>query len=170
LYTVKSDSQDTDSISPSLQNSFELPLCSHASPKPITLSILLSAGYLIFKECSQDFQWRDKYSNPQTFDPKLCPAYNHCRDKDGAETEEAVETHLMGKHQPLTQLMILCYACRQEPSITIFWGSNQETDAKTYYQTLDRAQGVLWKSWGGVDRFGGNRDSTRPTESIDLDP
>jgi hypothetical protein len=32
-----------------------------------------------------------------------------------------LETHPMGKHQSLTLLMILCHACRQEPSITALW-------------------------------------------------
>ena len=30
-----------------------------------------------------------------------------------------IKTYPMGKNQFLTLLMILCYACRQEPSITV---------------------------------------------------
>ena len=32
-----------------------------------------------------------------------------------------LETHSMGEIQPMALLMILCYACRQEPSITAFF-------------------------------------------------
>ena len=49
------------------------------------------------------------------------------RDKDRAEMEGTasqrlvqIETHSMGKKQSMTLLMIFCYACRQESSITIF--------------------------------------------------
>jgi hypothetical protein len=48
--------------------------------------------------------------------------------------------------------MILCYAYRQEPSITVLWealpSKKTEADADIYSQTLDRSQGYLWKSKG----------------------
>ena len=53
---------------------------------------------------------------------EMCPAYKMCRDKDRewAANEPQIETHPKGKNQSLTLLlMILCYACRQKPSITV---------------------------------------------------
>ena len=48
------------------------------------------------------------------------------RDKDRVKIEgmanqclAQLETHPKGKNQFLTLLMIVCYACRQEPSITV---------------------------------------------------
>jgi hypothetical protein len=53
-------------------------------------------------------------------------AYKMQRDKDGAESEgmanqslDQLESHSKGESQPLTLLMIFCYACRQELSITV---------------------------------------------------
>jgi hypothetical protein len=58
----------------------------------------------------------------------------------------------MGKHQSLTLLMILYYACREEPSITVLRGSTKqliETDAETHSQAmaLSNVWGLIWKSW-----------------------
>jgi hypothetical protein len=57
-------------------------------------------------------------------------AYKMHRDKDRVETENMAnqwlaqtETHPMGKNQSLTVLMILCYAYRQEPRLTVLWGA-----------------------------------------------
>ena len=47
------------------------------------------------------------------------------RDINRAEMEEIaiitcqLEIHPMGRNQILTILMILCYACRQEPNVTV---------------------------------------------------
>ena len=49
---------------------------------------------------------------------------------------------------PMTLLMVFCYTCRQEPSIThtrSFTQQLMETDAKTYSQTLGRAWEILGK-------------------------
>jgi hypothetical protein len=49
----------------------------------------------------------------------------------------------MGKHQSLTVLMILCYPCKQEPSMVR--GSTHQltqTAAETHIQTLDGAWGL----------------------------
>ena len=63
------------------------------------------------------------------------------RDKDGAEIEgmanqclTQLETHPMGKNQPLTLLMILCYAYRQKPTCLLrdLIQQMMETDAKTH--------------------------------------
>jgi len=55
----------------------------------------------------------------------IFPLYKKCRDKDRGDSERManqelaqLETHPMGKYQYITLLMILSYACRQEPSIT----------------------------------------------------
>ena len=52
------------------------------------------------------------------------------------------------KNQTLTLLMILCYTCRQEPSITVILIGfiQQLMDAETHNQALGRVQEVLWKS------------------------
>ena len=49
-----------------------------------------------------------------------------CRESGGAETEgmvkqwpTKVEIFPKDKYQSMTLLMILCYACRQEPSMTV---------------------------------------------------
>jgi hypothetical protein len=51
-----------------------------------------------------------------------------CRDNEGAETKGTTNQGLpqLGTHpilgsQPSTLLMIFCYACKQEPSITVSW-------------------------------------------------
>jgi hypothetical protein len=79
-------------------------------------------------EARQDFQWRGggHYPTHKTFDLKFALPTKICRDKDGAEIERMankwlgqLETHTMGENQSLTLLMISCYICRQEPSITV---------------------------------------------------
>ena len=55
----------------------------------------------------------------------------------------------MGKRKPLTLLVMLCCAFRQEPNVVVLRGSTQqltETDADTHSQALDRGQRSLWKS------------------------
>jgi hypothetical protein len=77
------------------------------------------------------------HTKPST---QICPAYKMKMDKDGAEIEGMVnqglahlETiHPMGDSQPLTLLLVLCYACRQ--------------DAETHSQISGRASGVFWKN------------------------
>ena len=58
----------------------------------------------------------------------------------------------MGMSQPLILLVILCYACRKEPSITGpprgFIQQRIEMDAETNSQILVGAQGVLQKIVG----------------------
>lgn len=64
-----------------------------------------------------------------------------------------IEPQPVGKNQSLTLLIVLCYACSQEPSINcLLRGSTQkpmERDSETHSQTLDGAQEDLWKSWEG---------------------
>ena len=63
------------------------------------------------------------------------------------------ETHPMGKHQSLALLMILCYACREETSITVFrelLSSWQKGEA--HGLALDRAHRVLCRHWGEGSR------------------
>jgi hypothetical protein len=78
------------------------------------------------------------------------------RDKDRVKIEgmanqclAQLETHPKGKNQFLTLLMIVCYACRQEPSITVLWEASPsliETYAEAHSQSLDGIQGVWCKS------------------------
>ena len=70
----------------------------------------------------QEPQWSYRDTNlPTTFDPKFIQPTRNGKRGDGAETEGMVqlETHLMVKHQSLTLLTILCYACRQEPNMNV---------------------------------------------------
>jgi hypothetical protein len=56
--------------------------------------------------------------------------------------------------------MILCYACRQEPSVTVsWWGFIQqmEADTETLSQTSGGVQGVLWKLGIEVSKEEGSR-------------
>ena len=69
----------------------------------------------------------------QNLRPHICLEYNMCRnigikEKNGAEIEGMANQWLVqidippiGRKQFLTLLMILSYACRQEPSITFLW-------------------------------------------------
>ena len=73
----------------------------------------------------KDSQRRYKNNNSPNPHPKMCPVYKMCREKDRAEVDRMankgllqIKTHLMGKNQS-TLLMIICYACRQQRSITI---------------------------------------------------
>ena len=57
----------------------------------------------------------------------------------------------MGESQALTPLMMFCYACRQEPRITLLRGFIQqrtETNVQNHRQTSRGVWRVLWKSWG----------------------
>jgi hypothetical protein len=63
-----------------------------------------------------------------TCGPKLWSSYKMCSDKDESETKgiasqwlAEIEDNLMGKKQSLMLVMILCYAYRQGPSITVLW-------------------------------------------------
>ena len=73
----------------------------------------------------------------------------------------------MGKLQSLTLLMILCYTCRQKPSINVLSETTQlltETDASAHSQTSDRGQDCYGSVWGKIDVPESDRNSTvRPT-------
>jgi hypothetical protein len=88
----------------------------------------------------------------------MCPLYKIYTHKDRAETGEManqrlpqIKNHSMSKKQALTLLVILCQACRQESTITVFWEAPpkepMEREAETHTQTLDEAWEVLEKSW-----------------------
>jgi hypothetical protein len=101
-----------------------------------------------------------------------------CDDKDEAGTEETanqwlpqVETHPMWQ----SQLLILWYACRQEPSIIASLGASAAADGcicRDPQPTSGRAWVVLWQSEGiKVSKWEGVKDSTRrPTVSNNLGP
>ena len=129
-----------------------------------------------------DSQWIRTPTHPQTFWPKICPTYKICRDKDGAEIEGTanhwlaqLETHPMDKHQSLKLLTILCYACRQKPSISVSWEALPSS-------WLEQTQIPTAKHWtevrvyyGRVSRMiegpeAGGNSTERPTESTNLHP
>jgi hypothetical protein len=66
---------------------------------------------------------RGRHQPPhKTFKPKFILCTRNAGTGDGAETDgraKQFETHPMGKHQSLTLLVILCYACRQKPSMCL---------------------------------------------------
>jgi hypothetical protein len=60
-------------------------------------------------------QWRHQPTH-KTFNPNFILSTRNAGTGDGAETGglAQLETQPIGKHQSLTLLMVLCYACRQE--------------------------------------------------------
>jgi hypothetical protein len=95
---------------------------------------------------------------PQNLQLKICPASRMHKDKDGAETEEMTnqwlaqfETHPKGESQPLTLLMVLCYAYRWEPSIKISWeASSSSIWWKQIQRRIAKHQVELGESCGRV--------------------
>ena len=108
----------------------------------------------------------------------MCPAYKNkkCRNKGETGFEgmanqwlPQLETQPMGKKQSLTLLIILFYACRQWPSITVLW----EASPNSWLKQIQRAIAKYWlelrgsygRDRGRSEVTEGNRDSTgRPTE------
>ena len=98
--------------------------------------------------------------------PSLCSCHlllSYCempRDEDGAEAERTdiqwlpqLETHPIWESQRLTLLMILCYACRQEPSITVCWETSSSSGWRQMQRRTAKCQvelGVLRKC-GGIE-------------------
>jgi hypothetical protein len=67
------------------------------------------------------------------------------RGKDRAEKEEKAnqwlaqfDTHPMGKKKSLALIIVLCYACRQDPRITVLWEApmNLKTNRVKYPESL----------------------------------
>jgi hypothetical protein len=92
---------------------------------------MLNSGNMEPEEATscKDPQWRDEDINPPTklLAPNL-PCLKKCKEKDGSEPEKVtnkywtqLENHPRSKHQSLTLLIIFCYACRQEPSVTVLY-------------------------------------------------
>jgi hypothetical protein len=104
------------------------------------------------------------------------------RDKDGAETEgttnqwlSQLETYIMWESQPLTLLMILCYACRQEPSMTVFWEASSRSWWRQMQRPTAKHQSEPGESCGRVgdrsEQVRGVKDMRRRcTESTNLVP
>ena len=91
------------------------------------------------------------------FDPKCLLSTRNAGTGYGAEAEgmanqllAQLETDLVGKHQSLAWLMILCYAFRQESSMAVplrgFTQQLTQMDVETHSQTVDVAWGLLWNS------------------------
>jgi hypothetical protein len=69
--------------------------------------------------------------------------------------------------------MILCYACRLEPSRTVFIQQLMKIDAETHSQTLSGVKGDLLKSMcGGMDLegVGGVKTPHENIQSANLGP
>lgn len=105
----------------------------------------------------QDFQWTDWDTNPAPKpQPTIRPACKMCMGKDGAESGGVanrrlvcLKIHAIRGSPRLTLVMILCYTCRKEPSITIIRGFPQQlmkTDAESQSQMLGRVWGILQKT------------------------
>ena len=107
----------------------------------------------------------------------MCPAYKMFRDKDGAERKQMsnwrlpqIETLPLGKNKSLKLLMILCYVCRQEPSITVLWKAPLSIQWKEKQRSTAKHQMELRESFRRIERRTGepkeDRNSTgRSTES-----
>jgi hypothetical protein len=98
-------------------------------------------------------------SYPQNLWPKMCPAYKMCRNKDGAEIEgmanqwlTQIEIHPIGKKQSLILLMILCYACRQDPRVTDLWEGPLSSQWKQTCRLTHKHYMELRESCGRVGR------------------
>ena len=112
----------------------------------------------------------------------MCPAYKMCRNTDEAETKRTVnqwlpqlEIHPTRERQPLTLLVILCYACRQESSITVSWEASSSSRWKQIERPAAKHQTELRTSWGRVgDRIEPaawvKNITRRLTESTNLGP
>jgi hypothetical protein len=77
----------------------------------------------------------------KTFNPKCILSTRNAGIGDGAETEGIVnqlETYPIYKHQSLTLLMILCYACSQGSSMAVpeRLDPAPDLDADTHSQTV----------------------------------
>ena len=76
--------------------------------------------------------------------------------KDGAEFEGRpnqwlveLEIHAMQRRSPLTLLIILCYACRQEPHITVSWDASSTSRWRQMQRlTAKHLEGSLVEEWG----------------------
>jgi hypothetical protein len=80
----------------------------------------------------------------------------------------------MGRHQSLTLLIMLCCACRQEPSIAVLSESSTlqlaETEVDTHRQRLDGCQDPYGRVRGRIEGTQGNGNNTERTVSTDLNP
>jgi hypothetical protein len=77
----------------------------------------------------------------------------------------------MGEKQPLTLLMILCYACRQESNVTVSWEASSSIRWKQVQRPTAKHQAEFRESCGKVgDRTNWARGPRRPTESTNLSP
>jgi hypothetical protein len=105
-----------------------------------------------------------------------------CRNKDRAEIEgmtnqclSQLETHPMGESQPLMLLMIFCYGCRQEPSISVSWEASSSNWWKQMQRPTAKHQAEVKKPcervWDRIEQARRVKDTTRrPTESTNLGP
>lgn len=115
---------------------------------PVTLS-LIGPGFLVFalpivKRYRVSTLPVDRQGPPvegwghkptfKIFDPELFRS-KEIQDRNGAEIKGKVIQWLaklgiypMGDHQTLTLLLMLCYACRQEPSMAVLWEALPEAD------------------------------------------
>ena len=94
----------------------------------------------------------------QNLQPTMCPACKMCRGKDGAESEGVaklvnLETHAIRGSPPLTLLMILCYICRQEPSIIVI----RETSPHKGWKQMQSPTAKHWAESGESCRRGEGR-------------
>jgi hypothetical protein len=122
---------------------------------------------------------RDRTSTHlQNFPPKFVLSTRNAgtmmsRDR---ETKQSItiqlETHPMDKHQFLTLLMVLCYACRQEHSVTVLWEAPSSWLKQMQRPTAKHWKGVLMEELGEtIESLKRDRNSKeRPTESTNLDP
>ena len=116
------------------------------------------AAYRLGKDVHQPYIWT--VTHPQNLWPKMCPAYKMSRDwGNGQPMTGPTRDHPMGKHQSLTLLMILCCACRQEPSITVLW----EAPPSSWLKQMQRPTAKHWME--GLRDLEGKRTSQADQQS-----
>jgi hypothetical protein len=109
----------------------------------------------------------------KTFYPKCILSTRNASTGHGAETEGMtkqyqvqLETHPMGKHQSLTLSMILCYACRQDPSMAVLMRLHPAADSERQrpQSSIGRNMGTHGKIGRKIEDSDKDRNSTgRPT-------
>lgn len=111
---------------------------------------IINGGDFTWDSHQEFLWWIRNINSPAKFSSQnlSCPK-NNAGTWDGAETEGMIsqqqaqlDTHPMGKHRSLTVLIKLCYACKQKPSMTIFW----QSPPRSWNRQIKRPSNSGWPS------------------------
>ena len=145
---------------------------------PVDLAKMLNNGVKESEEvtsCRQARPWVDSYPTTKLLTPNL----SGLQEMQGWDMVQSLRecstnnqpqrnTHLMGKDQILTLLMILCHACRQELSIISSERLYPVVDWNKYRNpqtNIGQRLGILMRVWERIEVPTG-----RSKESSNLDP